>query len=88
MIPEGFFKPGEEAPEGDDILAIEVGWIDTYRMVYLQVSANWAAYSPDVPAIFATGATRAETEQRMREALPGHLALSDEPMPPPARRRR
>ena len=44
-------------------------------MVYEQLPSNWFAYSLDVPGIvFATGATREEAEQRMRAALPGHLA--------------
>jgi predicted RNase H-like HicB family nuclease len=80
-IPEGFFKPGEEVPSGDDILEMEVGYIDGYRMVYARLAHNWTAISPDVPDIISGGATRAEAEERMREGLPAHLALSDEPMP-------
>ncbi len=86
MVPDGFFKPGEEVPSGDDILAVEVGWIDGYRVVYLRGATNWNAYSPDVDGIYSGGATREEAEQRMREALPAHLALPDAPLAKAARR--
>ena len=78
-IPEGFFKPGEDVPTGADILAMEVGTVEGYRIVYLQSANNWSAYSPDVPGIYAGGASRDEAEARFRAALPGHLA-------PPRRR--
>ena len=89
MIPEGFFKPGERLPVGDDITAVECGYIDGYRMVYLQTANNWSAYSPDVRGIYVGGDSRSNAEQRMREALPDHLALPDDPMqaPTPARRK-
>jgi hypothetical protein len=72
-IPEGFLQPGEEAPQGKDILAVEAGRIEGYRIIYLQTAANWSAYSLDLPGIYAGGATRAEAETRFRAALPGHL---------------
>lgn len=78
-IPEGFFKPGEEVPEGDDILEMDAGTIDGRRIVYLRTARNWSAYSPDVPGIYAGGTSREEAETRFRAALPGHLA-------PPRRR--
>lgn len=34
---------------------------------------NWSAYFPDVPGCVATGATRAETIERAREALAFHV---------------
>ena len=82
-VPDDFLKPGEEAPADPEALYSEVGWIDGYRMVYEQLPSNWFAYSLDVPGIFATGASREEVERRMRDALPAHLALPDEPEPAP-----
>ncbi len=41
-------------------------------------AAGYSAYSPDVPGVVAAGATRAETEQLMREALAAHLQLLHE----------
>lgn len=34
-----------------------------------------SAYSPDLPGVVAAGATRAETEHLMREAMAAHLDL-------------
>jgi predicted RNase H-like HicB family nuclease len=84
VLPQGFLKPGEEAPSDPEALTVEVGWIDGYRMVYEQLPTNWFVYALDVPGIFATGPTREQVEQRMRAALPGHLALPDAPIAPPA----
>lgn len=81
MIPQGFLNSGEDVPCDPDALAIEVGWIDGYRMVYERLPMNWFAYALDVPGIFVTGASRDVVEQRMREALPAHLALPDAPDP-------
>ena len=45
---------------------------------------NWAAYAPDLPGCVATGRTRAETLQRMREAIALHLdGLREDGMPLP-----
>jgi predicted RNase H-like HicB family nuclease len=46
--------------------------------------SNYAAYAPDVPGCVATGATREETLERMREALRMHfrgLREDGEPLP-------
>ncbi len=34
---------------------------------------NYSAYSPDIPGVAATGATREECEREMREAIEFHL---------------
>jgi predicted RNase H-like HicB family nuclease len=50
---------------------------------------GWGAYSPDVPGCVAVGKSQAEVEQRMREALPDHIALMrevGEPVPEPHNR--
>jgi predicted RNase H-like HicB family nuclease len=36
-------------------------------------TANYSAYSPDLPGCVATGGTRAECERAMREAVALHL---------------
>lgn len=48
---------------------------------------NYSAYSPDVPGVAATGATREECEREMREALAFHLEglrEDGDPIPPPS----
>ena len=80
-FPDNFLKPGDEDPFDTDALAVEGGWIDGYRIVYEQAPRNWAAYSLDVPGIIVTGKTREQVEERMRAALPAHLALEDAPVP-------
>ncbi len=47
---------------------------------------NYSAYSPDVPGVAATGATREECEAQMREAIEFHLdglRADGEPVPEP-----
>jgi predicted RNase H-like HicB family nuclease len=46
--------------------------------------ANYSAYSPDIPGVAATGATQADCEREMRDALAFHLeglAHDGEPAP-------
>jgi predicted RNase H-like HicB family nuclease len=46
-----------------------------YLVIYEQAEdGGWGAHSPDVDGVFALGATRAEAEARMAEALHAHLA--------------
>jgi predicted RNase H-like HicB family nuclease len=57
-----------------------------YAVVYEQTQHNYAAYVPDLPGCVATGATRAEVERHIREAIRLHLELmreSGEPVPAP-----
>lgn len=42
-------------------------------IVVEQTASGFSAYSPDVPGCTATGATREEVEQLMREAVAFHL---------------
>lgn len=44
-----------------------------YLIVIEQTSKNLSAFSPDLPGCVATGATRAEVEERMRGAIRMHL---------------
>ena len=57
-----------------------------YLIVMESTATGFSAYSPDVPGCAATGASEAEVEARMREAIQLHLAgLRDagEPVPEP-----
>lgn len=44
-----------------------------YLVIVAEGARNWGAWSPDVPGCVATGKTREETVQNMREALAFHL---------------
>lgn len=57
-----------------------------YTVLYERGERNWSAYVPDLPGCVATGASRAETEQRIREAIAFHiegLRMDGEPVPEP-----
>ena len=48
---------------------------------------NFAAYVPDLPGCVATGATRADVERNIKEAITFHidgLRLDHQPVPPPS----
>jgi predicted RNase H-like HicB family nuclease len=60
-----------------------------YAVVIEKAEGNFSAYVPDLPGCVATGATVAETEQAIREAIELHLqGMRDdgEPLPPPSSR--
>lgn len=44
-----------------------------YAIVIKKASSNYAAYVPDLPGCIATGATAAETESLIREAIESHI---------------
>ncbi|MCA9107497.1 MAG: type II toxin-antitoxin system HicB family antitoxin [Pirellulaceae bacterium] len=44
-----------------------------YLIVIEKTPNNLSAYSPDLPGCVATGKTRLEVEERMREAIRLHL---------------
>ena len=44
-----------------------------FAIVIEKAALNYAAYVPDLPGCVATGATLAETEQLIREAIELHL---------------
>jgi predicted RNase H-like HicB family nuclease len=57
-----------------------------YLIVLEPTATGFSAYSPDLPGCVATGATRAEVEGNMREAIALHLdGLREDgaPVPPP-----
>jgi predicted RNase H-like HicB family nuclease len=57
-----------------------------YAVVIEKAENNYSAYVPDLPGCVATGATVAEAETQIREAIEFHLdGLRDDGVPiPPA----
>jgi predicted RNase H-like HicB family nuclease len=58
-----------------------------YAIVVEKARSTYAAYVPDLPGCIATGATVAETESLIREAIKFHLEDLKEdglPIPPPS----
>ena len=58
-----------------------------YLVVVERAPHNYAAYSPDLPGCVATGATRQETLENMRQAIAVYLAglrEDGESAPPPS----
>ena len=57
-----------------------------YLIVVETTGTGFSAYSPDLPGCVATGATRAEVEREMQEAIEFHiegLRLAGESVPEP-----
>ncbi len=57
-----------------------------YTIVIEKTPNNYAAYAPDLPGCIATGATRDEVIEQMREAIEFHLEglrRDGDPVPPP-----
>jgi len=44
-----------------------------YAVVIEKAEANFSAYVPDLPGCVATGGTKEETEQNIREAIRFHV---------------
>ncbi|MFZ3094866.1 MAG: type II toxin-antitoxin system HicB family antitoxin [Methanothrix sp.] len=44
-----------------------------YLIIIEKAESNYAAYCPDLPGVIATGATRKETLELMKEAIEFHL---------------
>lgn len=58
-----------------------------YAVVIEKAGSNYSTWVPDLPGCVATGATVAEAEQAIREAIALHLAGLREdgvPIPPPS----
>lgn len=55
-----------------------------YAVVFEKAPGNYSAYVPDLPGCVATGATREEVAQHIREAIVFHLhGLREENLPIP-----
>ena len=60
--------------------------MNRYLIIIEKTATGFSAYSPDLPGCVATGATRAEVEREMREAVEFHiegLRLAGYPVPEP-----
>ena len=60
-----------------------------YAIVIENAGSNFSAYVPDLPGCIATGATVAEAERAIQEAIEFHLDGMREdgtPVPPPSSR--
>jgi predicted RNase H-like HicB family nuclease len=56
-----------------------------YAIVIENAGSNYSAYVPDLPGCIATGATQAEAESAIRDAIAFHLSgLRDDGLPIPA----
>jgi predicted RNase H-like HicB family nuclease len=44
-----------------------------YAIIIEKANGNYSAYVPDLPGCVATGATREETQQQIREAIRFHI---------------
>jgi predicted RNase H-like HicB family nuclease len=56
-----------------------------YAVVIESTGSNYSAYVPDLPGCVATGATLAEAEAAIREAIAFHLdGLREDGLPIPA----
>ena len=55
-----------------------------YAVVIEKSEGNYSAYVPDLPGCIATGATVAEAESEIREAIAFHLeGMREDGVPPP-----
>ncbi len=55
-----------------------------YAIVIERTENNYSAYVPDLPGCVATGASQAEVEDRMREAIALHIeGLMEDQLPVP-----
>ena len=55
-----------------------------YLIVVEKTETGYSAYSPDLPGCVSTGASRAEVERNMHEAIAFHLdGLREEGQPAP-----
>jgi predicted RNase H-like HicB family nuclease len=44
-----------------------------YTVIYEHGQDNWSAYVPDLPGCVATGKTRGDVENQIREAIEFHI---------------
>jgi predicted RNase H-like HicB family nuclease len=55
-----------------------------YLVIFEKAGSNYSAYSPDLPGCIATGKTRQEVENNIKEAIIFHLdGLKEDGLPAP-----
>ena len=55
-----------------------------YLVIFEKATSNYSAYSPDLPGCIATGSTRKEAEENIREAINLHIeGLKEDGLPIP-----
>jgi predicted RNase H-like HicB family nuclease len=55
-----------------------------YLVIYEKANGNYSAYSPDIPGCIATGNTREEAAQNIKEAISFHITgLREDGLPVP-----
>ena len=55
-----------------------------YLVIFEKATSNYSAYSPDLPGCIATGSTRKEAEDNIREAINLHIeGLKEDGLPIP-----
>ncbi len=55
-----------------------------YVVVYEKSATGWAAYVPDLPGVIATGRTKEQTQQLIREGIELHFeGLREDNLPIP-----
>ena len=77
-------KPSDDLAPGRQVSR---GSAMRYAIVIEQAEGNFSAYVPDLPGCVATGASLAEAEREIQEAIAFHLeGLREDglPVPPPA----
>ena len=53
-------------------------------VIFEKATSNYSAYSPDLPGCIATGSTRKEAEENIREAINLHIeGLKEDGLPIP-----
>lgn len=63
----------KQEQDTERVISTSEGVVQGYRVLYEQLPSNWSAYTPDLPVILVTGATRQQVELEMAEAIPFHL---------------
>jgi predicted RNase H-like HicB family nuclease len=54
------------------------------KIVFEKSNSNYSAYSPDLPGCIATGSTRKEAEENIKEAISLHIeGLKEDGLPIP-----
>ena len=55
-----------------------------YVVVFEKSATGWGAYVPDLPGVIATGRSKEETQELIREAIEFHLeGLKEDNLPVP-----